>query len=201
MQTTRKRNIAIVSLMAACLSLLTGAVSFGQDEELKPQKTKQEFIQATAMGTSTQLGKLVSVNIIIDKYSTANDQKALIAAFEEKGNEGLAHALDKMSAKGRIAITGTLGYDLNYIRQFPLPDGSRKIRFVTDRPITFGESWSASRSRDYSLSGGEITLSKEKGKSSGILLPAAQFKLDKDKHLEIEAFQNPWKLENIMLRN
>lgn len=199
MQKRTIRNIAVVSVMAVCLSLLTGVVSFGQDEE-KPQKTKELFIQCTAMGTSTQMGKLMQINIIVNRYSTAEDQKALLSAFAERGNEGLTHAVDKMSSKGRIAITGTLGYDLNYIREFPMPDGSRKIRFVTDRPITFGELWSSTRSRDYTLSGGEIILSKEKGKSSGMLLPAAQFKLDKDKHLEIEAFQNPWKLENIMIR-
>ena len=200
MQKGKIRNITVVSLMAVCLSLLTGAVSFGQEEDLRPPKMKELFIQCTAMGTSTQMGKLMQINIIINRFSTASDQQGLLAAFGERGNEGLAHAIDKMSAKGRIAITGTLGYDLNYIREFPLPDGTRKIRFVTDRPITFGELWGSTRSRDYSLSAGEIILSKTKGKSSGILLPAAQFKLDKDKVLEIEAFQNPWKLENIMIR-
>jgi hypothetical protein len=53
---------------------------------------------------------------------------------------------------------------------------------------------------DYSLSGGEIIFSKVKDKSSGAILPACQFKLDKEKHLEIEAFQNPWKLVNILVR-
>ena len=185
--------------MAASLSLISGVFGFAQ-ETPKPQKSKPEYIQATAQGTSTQLGRIINVNIIINEYSTADDQKALIEAFEQKGNEGLNHALDKMKAKGRIAITGTLGYDLNYIRQFQMPDGSRKIRFVTDRPITFGEAWSSTRSMDYSLSGGEIIFSKEKGKSSGTLLPACEFKLDKEKQLEIEAFQNPWKLVNIMAR-
>jgi hypothetical protein len=31
-------------------------------------------------------------------------------------------------------------------------------------------------------------------------LPACQFKIDKENHLEIEAYQNPWKLTNIQLR-
>jgi len=105
-----------------------------------------------------------------------------------------------MKAKGRIAITGTLGYDVNYIRVFQMPDGSRKIRLVTDRPITFGEAWSDSRSMEYNLSAIEIILSPAKGKSSGTLLPACQFKIDKEKELEIENYQNPWKLANIMVR-
>ena len=194
------RKLGRASVVVLALVLLSGVFGFAQDEEPVSKKTKPIHIQATAMGTSTQLGRVVSIDIIVNEFSTTADQKGLIAAFEEKGNEGLYHAVDKLGSKGRIRITGTLGYDLNYIRELPQPDGSRKIRFVTDRPILFGEAWGSTRSRDYSISAGEVILSKEKGKSSGALLPACQLKLDKDKHLEIEAFQNPWKLENIVLR-
>jgi hypothetical protein len=46
-----------------------------------------------------------------------------------------------------------------------------------------------------------MTVSTEKGKSTGVLLPACKFKIDKKtKELEVEAFQNPWKLTNIMDR-
>jgi hypothetical protein len=53
---------------------------------------------------------------------------------------------------------------------------------------------------EYNLSAIEIILSPAKGKSSGTLLPACQFKIDKEKELEIENYQNPWKLANIMVR-
>ena len=161
---------------------------------------KSILIQATATGQSTQLGRTFSVNIHIEELSTPEDQKALLSAFKAKGNEGLVNALSKMKGKGRIAITGTLGYDVNYIRRFKQPDGTTIIRMVTDRPITFGENWSDSRSSDYNLSGLEIVLSPDKKKNSGTLLPACQFKIDKENQLEIEAFQNPWKLVNIMRR-
>jgi hypothetical protein len=86
-----------------------------------------------------------------------------------------------MNAKGRLAVTGTLGFDVNFIRKFTLPDGSIKYRFVTDQPILFGEAWSSSRSTDYSLSIGEIVISKDKKKIWSTLYPAARFKLDKKK--------------------
>ncbi|MBK6724677.1 MAG: hypothetical protein IPG58_15845 [Acidobacteria bacterium] len=168
--------------------LLAGPAVFAQ---------KTERISATAMGTMTQMGRVISVDVRISGYSTADDLKVLLQVFEEKGSEGVANALHKMPSKGRIAITGTLGFDVNYFRSFPMPDGGRKIRFVTDRPITFGESWSASRSMDYSLSMGEIIISKKKGESKGTLYPAAKFKVDKEGHLEIETMQNPWNLTNI----
>ena len=159
---------------------------------------KSIYIQAQAMGQSTQIGRTFGITLIIQEYSTPDDQKALLVAFNEKQNEGLVNALSKMHSKGRLSITGTLGYDVNYIRAFPMRDGSTRIRLVTDRPITFGEAWSSSRSTDYNLSGMEIILSPDRKKNSGILLPACQFKIDKENQLQLEAFQNPWKLVNIM---
>ena len=120
--------------------------------------------------------------------------------MDRSHGKGLINALSRMKSKGRISITGTLGYDVNYIRQFPLPDGGTKIRLVTDRPITFGEAWSDTRSMDYSLSGAEIILSADKKKNSGILAPACQFKIDKENHLELELFQNEWKLVDVRQR-
>lgn len=120
---------------------------------------KSMHIQAQAMGQSTQLGQTFSVNLIIEEFSTIDDQKALMEAFNQKKNEDLVNALSKMKSKGRMSITGTLGYDVNYIRKFDMPDGSTKIRMVTDRPLRFGELWSDSRSTDYNLSGVEIILS------------------------------------------
>lgn len=193
------KRLLTASALVAMIGLLfsTGATSSAQNGTKLP---KSIFIQAQAMGTNQQLGRSFSVNIIIEELSTPDDQKALLDAFNHSKNEGLVNALSKMKSKGHMAITGTLGYDVNYIRQFKLPDGSTKFRLVTDRPIRFGEAWSDSRSMDYSLSGAEIILSADGKKNEGTLLPAAQFKLDKENHLEIELFQNAWKLVNIRKR-
>jgi hypothetical protein len=135
MMSIQKTNFARVAVVAVVLSLLPGIFSFAQDEELKPQKSKPEFIQATAEGTSTQLGRMIGINIIINEYSTAEDQKALIAAFTEKGNEGLTHALDKMKSKGRIAITGTR-------RTVPgKSDLSRTVRSPSAKPGRLPARW------------------------------------------------------------
>ena len=187
---------AILFAVGLGLVLQTETIALAQGSRLP----KPILIQATAMGQSTQMGRLFSVNIHINELSTASDQKALLEAFQAKGNEGLVNAVSKMSGKGRIAITGTLGYDVNYIRRFKQPDGSIVLRMVTDRPITFGEAWGDTRSRDYDLSGLEIIISPDKKKKTGTLLPACQFKIDKENHLEIEAYQNPWRLTNIQLR-
>ena len=194
MRLTKKTFPITASLFLMFLGLLPG----GEAPAQKLPKTI--FIQGTAMGQNQQMGRMISVNVYIEELSTPEDQKALLEAFSAKGNEGLVNALSKMKSKGRIAITGTLGYDVNYIRRFTQPDGTTVIRLVTDRPIRFGEAWTDSRSSDYNLSGMEIVLSPDKKKNSGTLLPACQFKIDKENHLEIEAFQNPWKLTNISRR-
>ena len=169
-------------------------------EPIGTKLPKSIHVQAQAMGESTQLGQSFGVNLIIEEFSTPEEQKALIDAFNAKKNEGLVNALTKMKSKGRMSITGTLGYDVSYIRQFDLPDGSVKIRLVTDRPIRFGEVWSDSRSMDYSLSGVELILYPDEKKNSGTLAPLCQLKLDKENHLQLEFYQNPWKLVDVRRR-
>jgi hypothetical protein len=193
-----------IILLAAIAALIAGPILFTGAKSTSAQGPtklpKSIYIQATAMGELTQLGKTFDVTAIINELSPPEDQKILLEAFQTKGNEGLVNALSKMSSKGRLAITGTLGGDLAYIRRFDQPDGSVVIRMVTNRLLRFGEVWADTRSSDYQLSGLEVTFSKDKKHNKGTLIPAAELKVNKEGHIEIEAFQNPWNLVNIMLR-
>ena len=161
------------------------------------QKSKVLTLSATAMGTFYQGGRIVNIDLSVTQSSSPTDQKALLEAFREGGSEGLVNALEKMGSKGRIANTGTLGFDLKYVRIFKMPDGSLNIRFVTDRPITFAERWASARSMDYSLAMGEIFIKTGKDKSSGTLVPASRLKLNDKGEVQIDALQNTWKLTNI----
>jgi hypothetical protein len=195
-QVVRDFTIAAVGLLMV-LALVAGSSA---QEGFNASSEKPIRIQANALGQGTQLGRTFSANIIIQEFSTGEDQKALIEAFTAKKNEGLVNALSKMTSKGRMAISGTLGYDVSYIRKFPQADGTTKIRMVTDRPINFGEAWSDSRSKDYSLSAVEIILDASGQNGSGTLLPACQFKIDKEGQLQIDLLQNAWKLTNVDIR-
>ena len=192
-----QRTFAI-AVVAIAIILLSGSINNNAQD-----KPKREEFQAQAMGESTQLGQSFNVTVIIEEYSTPADQQVLVQAFEAKGSQGLYNALNKMPSKGHIAITGTLGYDVSYIREFPNANG-RKIRLVTNRPITFGEAWTDSRSSDYNLSAMELDLttdSKGKTKGKGTLIPLCQFKIDKEKQIQIEAYQNPWRLVDVLDRH
>jgi hypothetical protein len=150
------------------------------------------------MGTSTQLGKMVSIKVIIYDYSTDDDRQILVEAFTKGQNQGLVNALTKMKSVGRIAITGTVGYDLSYIRLIPTPTG-RKIRFVTNRLVRFGEAYYSTQSKEYNLTAGELEINdSDKNKSAGVLFPAAQLVINKEGQLEYQLRQNPWKLVNII---
>jgi len=186
--------------MVAALLLIVGSSAQSGGPGTNGTKDKPVHVQAQAFGQAQQLGRTFGVNLIIEEYSTVEDQQALLGAFKDKGNEGLVNALSKMKTKGRMAITGTLGYDVSYIKAFAQPDGSTKLRLVTNRPITFGEAWSDSRSADYNLSGVELILNNDEKKNSGTLFPAAQFKIDKEGQIQMELFQNPWRLANVRIR-
>jgi len=161
-------------------------------------QNKGEEIQAQAFGEGTQMGHTFNVTVNINEYSTAEDEQVLFDAYNKAGMNGVTNALNKMKTKGHIAITGTLGYDVSYIRVFPTPTG-RKIRLVTNRPITFGEAWTDSRSQNYNLSALELDLDKDnKSKSKGQLLPLCQFKITRDRVVHIELYQNPWRLTDVI---
>lgn len=183
------------------LALVAIGLLFVATPNSHAQKLPKAYeIQAQAMGEAQQMGQNFNITLHIEEYSTPEEQQALLAAFTQKGNEGLVNALSKMKSKGRMAITGTLGYEVVYIREWDQPDGSTKLRLVTNRPITFGEAWSDSRSMDYDLSAIEVVLSPDKKKNTGVMYPLAKLKLNKDNHIEVELNQNPWKLVNIMKR-
>jgi hypothetical protein len=196
LQTNKRSNKsykwALVGLMASGLFLV---VAF---PALSARGVKDETIEATAMGTSTQMGQMVGISVEIYDYSTPADKQVLVQAFATGQNQGLVNALSKMHAVGHISITGTLGYDLAYIRMIPTPTG-RKIRFVTNRLLRFGEVWADTQSTAFNLTGGEFDLNdSDRSKSTGVLYPACQLAIDKQGQLQIELNQNAWNLVDVL---
>ena len=177
-------------LSAMLLAAMTPGISQGNG--------KSATIDATAQGTSTQLGSQVSVKVIINRFSTEEERQQLIAAFKQGQSPGLVKALSKMQPVGRIAITGTLGYDLAYIRLIKTPNG-RTIRFATNRLIRFAEAYANTQSTAFDLTAGEFNLdNQDKNKSNGVLFPACQLIINNKGELQFELRKNPWKLVNII---
>jgi len=187
---SRGQKLALASLVITGLLILGSTLSFAAN--------KVETIDATAMGTSTQMGSQFSITLNIYDYSTPADKQILVQAFEKGQDQGLVNALSKMKAAGHIEVTGTLGFDCSYIQMIPTPTG-RKIRFVTNRLLKFGEVYWDTRSTAYNLTAGEFDLNDtDKSKSTGVLYPAAEFVIDKQGELQINLIGNPWKLVDVL---
>jgi hypothetical protein len=160
--------------------------------------TRNETIEATAMGTGTQLGQNIGVTLDIYQFSTPADRQILVEAYQKAQGQGLSNALQRMKAVGHVSITGTLGYDCSFIRMIPTPTG-RKIVFVTNRQIRFGEAFFDTQSQSFNLTAGIIEINdQDKSKSTGVLYPAAQLVLDSQGQLQWDLTQNPWKLIDVL---
>ena len=187
-----RRKIVTGSFLLICLLCLGSSPVFSQD------RSKPETIEATAMGTETQLGREFSITLTIYQYSPRADKQILIDAFQNGKDQGLYNALSKMKVVGRIAVTGTLGYDVSYIQMTPTPTG-RKIRFVTNRLLRFGELYWDTRSSAYNLTAGELDLNDvDKSKSTGFLYPEAELVINKQGELHWNLVGNPWKLFDVI---
>ncbi len=187
---TTKAKIAMTVLFVLGLVMIVIMPGLARD--------KYETIDATAYGTSTQMGQNIGVTLIIYEYSTPDDRQILVEAYQKGQNQGLVNALSKMKAVGRMSIQGTLGSDVAYVKMIPTPTG-RKIRFVTNRMIRFCEAWADSQSMSFNLTAGELDLdAHDKSKSTGTLYPAAQLVLNKEGELQWELNQNPWRLAGII---
>jgi hypothetical protein len=161
-------------------------------------RDKYETLEAQAFGTGTQMGQNIGVTLNIYEFSTPADRVTLVQAFEKGQNQGLVNALSKMKAVGHIEITGTLGYDCAYIKMTPTPTG-RKIVFVTNRQIRFGEAFFDTQSQSFNLTAGVFDLNtQDKSKSTGQLFPQAQLILDKEGQLQLDLSQNPWRLSDVL---
>jgi hypothetical protein len=183
------RTLGIVCFLLVGLLLVRS--TFGD-------RVKSETIDAQAMGTGTQLGQDIGISVIIYDFSTPADRQILVDAFTKGQNQGLVNALTKMKALGHISIIGTLGYDLSYIGLIPTPTG-RKIRFITNRQIRFGEAFFDTQSQSFNLTAGELDIDdQDKSKNSGFLYPAAQLVIDKEGQLQIDLSQNAWKLVDLL---
>ena len=184
-------RVSVVCVLAALVGIGTSV-----------QAQKSMTIQATAMGTSTQMGKLYSVNIYIQQYSTPEERQLLIKAFKTKGQDGLIDVLEDLKPKGRVRFaSGGVGNDVKYIMELPAEKGARRLRLVTDRNLAFGELYHGTRSREHSVGAIELLLTPD-GKGSGTVLPACRLTVDKKKQqIEVETYQNPWKLTNLIISN
>jgi hypothetical protein len=185
-----------VAVMLVFLGMYNAAAQDAAKTEPMPSVPAQ--YSATAVGQSgSAAGKTFGMNVYIEQLSTDGEIDELLGTLKSKGPDGLLSAMEDLKDKGRVAPTGSVGTGMKVIRIRPGKDGGLHIVLVTNRPITFGELYNGTRSRDYPF--GIVVLEVDKsGKGTGTFAPVCKIRFNKKKELEIEHYgQKPFRLVNV----
>jgi hypothetical protein len=154
-----------------------------------------ERFTANAVSLSSQYGTgQQAVEINVNRWSPSSDRATLIAALMKSPDE-LLKQLQKMRPVGTIRTPDSIGYDLHYAQQTPLPEGGRSIVIATDRPIGFWEATNRPRSIDYPFTVIQMNLDRN-GMGSGTMSYATRI-TTKNNIIELEDFAT----QPIMLNN
>ena len=185
--TTRSRVFVIVAALVALVWSLGGAQTIGQPERFT----------ANAVSLSPQYGTgQQTVEITVDRWSPASDSERLVTTLQQRGPNELLKELQKMKSVGRIRTPDSIGYDLRYAQQRPLPEGGRSIVIATDRPIGFWEATNRPRTFDYPFTVIQMNIGRD-GMGSGTLSYATKIAA-KNNVIELEDFATrPIMLNNI----
>lgn len=129
------------------------------------------------------------LQIVIRNWSTDATREKLVETLADKGSDRLLRALQSIKPSvGYIRTTTSLGWNIQFAQEYPLPEGGRRIVFATDRPISFLEAARQPRSADYEFMLCEIRLDRD-GNGEGKLATMAKISYDKaKKSIEIENY-------------
>jgi hypothetical protein len=162
------------------------------------QNVKEQF---TGFAINLNSGPTTAtVDFTIERWSTEAEREQLLAIIKENPkdpNDKLLRALQKMPKVGYIRTPQSVGWDLHYAHESPLPEGGRRIVLATDRPIGFREARNQPRSIDYPFTIVEVHLDKD-NRGSGKILAGTKIYVDKNNNVVLENYgQQPIRFNEI----
>jgi hypothetical protein len=174
------KRAAILGMVTLALAALASAA----EEKQKPIET------FTCFGAQMERGRAGVIEITIYRWSTDAERDMLLTTLQEFGRDKLIDALMKIRpVVGYMRTPNSIGYDLYYARNNPLPDGGRQVVMATNRRVDVREAATAQRSMQYQLTAIELQLNKD-GKGEGKMVPAAKISWDATKKaIEIENYR------------
>ena len=185
------------TILIACCVLMSFVLAIpattGQ-EKPKPKKEKFGALAYLPSGAGPAMvgaGTRVNVDLFVNSYTTDAEAKQMASVLVEAGPDALLKMLEKADSKGKITLSGRVGfYDLKLIRSHRTENG-RRIYAVGDRPVGFLEAYVQNRSMDYPFGILQIDLkTKDNGKEEGegALIYAAKIKVLEGNSIDVESY-------------
>ena len=187
-------RIAICAAAVAVLALPLGASSAAAKDK--------NLLVLNCFSVSMQQGRSGMLEIGIERWSDDAEAEKLATVLVEKSEDDLLKAVQDIKPRAGFMryVSGGVGWDIQFARLHPLPEGGRKIIIATDRHVGFREARNDGRSMDYQFTLAEIRLDKKGGMAGeGKLAVATKVTYDKkQKRIEIENYgQEPVRLTEI----
>ena len=198
------RAVLNVVIGVALVALSVPALAQAPYSEAVP--TKKEPLRFSAFAVQMQGGMAGAVEVTIERWTTDAERNALIAQVQKTSDKDadqrkLVTALQKVSPRaGFLNLPNTMGWDIKYAYEATLPDGSRQLVIVTDKPVSFGMAASGNADEaPFTLI--EMQFPKGSNKGEGKLLGATSIST-KNGRLELETYtQQPTRLTQITEKN
>ena len=192
-----KAAISVAFCLLTICALGISAAIPAQDDDFKEKQPKKEHFYALAYLPSgggprmVGAGASANVDIRLNSYTGDAEAKHMAGALLEGGPDALLKLLEKAKSRGKITLTGRVGfYDLKLIRSHKI-EGGRRIYAVGERPVGFLEAYVSNRSRDYPFGILQMDLkrnSKGKEEGTGSLIYAGKIKVINGKSIEVETY-------------
>jgi hypothetical protein len=181
------RRFVVIAALVALAGSFAAAQTTGQPERFT----------ANAISTTGEVRNgIQTVEITVNRWSPDAERERLVMALLNKGPKELLKQLQKITSVGNIRTPDSLGYDLRYAYQTPLPEGGRTIVIATDRPIGFWEATNQPRTFDYRFTVIQMKLERD-GTGSGTMSYRTKI-VAHDNTIELENFAaQPIMLNNI----
>lgn len=152
---------------------------------------------AVDIGSSRRATRTSHVKITVDRWSTDEERRRLVSAFQEGGDDALLKELRKLKPLGRLSTPDSIGYELRYAHQMPLASGGRRIIIATDRPLSYWETVNRPRSADYPYTFIEMRIGAD-GKGQGKMTLVTKVNMLGNDTIELENYDlAPVQLSNI----
>jgi hypothetical protein len=193
-------------LVAASLAVLSCSAAFAQPTAPAQAGTvvsKKDPLRFNAFGVNMQRGLNGLIDIGIERWSTDEERTVLLDMVA--GTTDARSSQDKLVRRlrdikprtGYIRLPRTVSWDLKYARENLLPDGTRQIVIVTDKPVSFWAASNAARTMDYPFTLIEMRFPPGSTEGEGRILDQTTIST-KAGRLELEIFgQEPTRLTKI----